>query len=70
MLKTMVEQIQNKGVIMELSDKERITLLEQNVAELQESLYTAYKRIGDLNERNAYDSGNVKPQHKEIKTDS
>ena len=55
---------------MELSDKERITLLEQNVAELQESLYTAYKRIGDLNERNAYDSGNVKPQQKTVKEES
>lgn len=55
---------------MKLSDKERITLLEQNVAELQESLYTAYKRIGDLNERNAYDSGNVKPQQKTIKEES
>lgn len=55
---------------MELSDKERITLLEQNVAELQESLYTAYKRIGDLNERNAHDSGNVKSQQKTVKEES
>ena len=70
MQKTMVEQIQNKGVIMELSDKERITLLEQNVAELQECLYTAYKRIGDLNERNAYDSRDVKSQQKTVKEES
>ena len=55
---------------MELSDKERITLLEQNVAELQECLYTAYKRIGELNEWNAYDSGNVKPQQKTVKEES
>jgi hypothetical protein len=55
---------------MELSDKERITLLEQNVAELQECLYTAYKRIGDLNERNAYDSRDVKPQQKPVKEES
>ena len=55
---------------MELSDKERITLLEKNVAELQECLYTAYKRIGDLNERNASNTRNVKSQHKEVKTDS
>jgi len=55
---------------MKLSDKERITLLEQNVAELQESLYTAYKRIGELNERYAYDSGDVKSQQKTVKEES
>ena len=55
---------------MELSDKERIVLLEKNVAELQECLYTAYKRIGDLNERNASNTRNVESQHKEVKTDS
>ena len=52
---------------MELSDKERIALLEKNIADLQESLYAAYKRIGELNERNAYDSRNVKPQQKTVK---
>ena len=54
---------------MELSDKERIVLLEKEVAELQKCLYTAYKRIGDLNERNASNTRNVKSQHKEVKTE-